>query len=92
MSSQSSAQTPPLQISAETAATLDHLVHAMGQPLTILQACALVRLRPFSSLDEAAAFAADMAGEVDRLSNLYGTLRDLVEGASVLPEASPSGP
>lgn len=73
---------PPLQLHPQAAAALDHLVHAMGQPLTILQSCALVRLRPLPSLEEAEAFVAEMAGEVDRLTHLYRSLRDLVENAS----------
>lgn len=83
-----STRTSPLHLSPETAAALDHLLHAMGQPLSILQACALVRLRPLSSLDQAEAFAADMAGEVDRLTLLYRSLRHLVEHILNPPEES----
>ena len=74
-------------LAGPTAARMAELLHELGQPLTTLQGC---RLLPLLAEDDRNALASEMAGQVDRVTELYRELRCLL--AAAIPEAGPSGP
>lgn len=87
MSSQPTMGAPGLHFSGAMAEALDECLHAMGQPLTVLQSCVLFQRRPPTDVAEANAFVGEMIEEVARVTALYGCLRDLVNlGLSTAPE------
>ena len=65
---------------------MEELLHAMGRPLTILQTCRLAKLLPRNDQSDV---LAEMAGEVERLTELYRGIRDVL-GAE-LASASSTG-
>ncbi len=58
------------------------LLHAMGQPLTALQICVLLRDHGMSPLDSCDDLLADMAKQVTSLTRLFSSLRSLLECGS----------
>lgn len=53
-------------------------LHAMAQPLTILQGCVLIAARPELAKIATPEILGDMAGEVERMCGLFRCLQDLV--------------
>ncbi len=60
-------------------ALVQDLLHAIGQPLTSLQMCVLLRDQPAWDLTEIASVMHDMAGQVTLLSRLFETLRRILD-------------
>ena len=55
------------------------LLHAIGQPITSLQMCVLLRDQPALDHKEVATFIEDTANQVTQLSRLFDTLRRLLD-------------
>lgn len=53
-------------------------LHAMAQPLTILQSCVLIAAKPELAKMATPEMLGDMAGEVERICGLFRCLQDLV--------------
>lgn len=70
---------PALDLAAPVATLVAELLHEMGQPLTTLQGC---RLLPLLAAEERDALVCDMAGQVDRVTELYRELRSLLAATS----------
>ena len=60
-------------------ALVQELLHAIGQPLTSLQMCVLLRDRPAWDHTEVASVMHDMASQVTLLSRLFETLRRILD-------------
>ena len=73
-----SARSDAVALAGPTAALMAELLHEMGQPLTTLQGC---RLLPLLEAGDREALAAEMAGQVDRVTALYRGLRGLFAAA-----------
>ena len=54
-------------------------LHAMAQPLTILQSCVLIAAKPELAKMATPEMLGDMAGEVERMCGLFRCLQDLVQ-------------
>ena len=80
------ALSPAPPVPAPIARLITDLLHEMGQPLTTLQGC---RLFPLLAAGDRDALAAEMSGQVERMTELYRALRQLL--AAVMP-ASPTRP
>ncbi len=72
--SSASSNVPVVELSAPVADLMDELLHAMGQPLTTLQG---YRLLPVLPASERADLIADMAEQVERVTDFYRDLRSL---------------
>ena len=77
---------PAPAVPAPLATLITDLLHEMGQPLTTLQGCQLL---PLLAVDDRDALAAEMAGQVERITTLYRALRQLL--AAIMP-ANPAPP
>lgn len=68
-----------VHLSEAGARLLGELLHAMGQPLTILQMCRLSAALPDLERDSASTLLPEMAEQVERVTDLYRGVRILFE-------------
>ena len=67
---------------------VQELLHAIGQPLTSLQMCVLLRDRPSLEHTGSQSLLHDMADQVTLLSRLFETLRQVLETQPALPSVT----
>ncbi len=79
LSAQSSRVGEVVTISAPVAQLTSELLHAMGQPLTILQTCRLLTGAPQVDAERAMDLLPEMAEQVERITELYRGVRSLFE-------------
>lgn len=77
--SRETAEEEVVVFSAPIAELTHELLHAMGQPLTILQMCRLFVASPETISEQTMALLPELAEQVERVTELYRGVRSLFE-------------
>ncbi len=78
-----------MSFSAPVVQAISSTLHAMAQPLTVLQSCVLLATMPDLLKSASPDLLQDLAGEVQRLSATYAGLRDLLSLGQCTPASQP---